>query len=95
MNGSVPRRSVYVSPAAMCAAPSYARRLVEEAGVECFVLRTGFDPTSTSSYLEQAVALVKALDARCWFLVGTWWGDGVDPADEAMTAVADDLLTSD
>lgn len=92
MSSALPRRSVYVAADAVCDAPEYARRLVERAAVDCFVVRAGFNPLATDGRLEQAVDQVKSLGVQCWLLVGTWWGNGLDPGEEAMVPFAEDLL---
>ncbi|MCX7013793.1 MAG: hypothetical protein NTW86_14780 [Candidatus Sumerlaeota bacterium] len=80
-------RGVYVSPAAVVAAPGYARRLAREAGVNLFVLRTGFDPLSPDPLLDRGVETIHSLSARVCLLVGAWWGAGVNPAGDAMQPV--------
>jgi hypothetical protein len=65
---------IYVAPSSVAAGPDYARRLHEEAGVDLFQLRAGFDPSRESPGIGKAVEVVRRLGARLWFLVGTWWG---------------------
>lgn len=93
MNVDLPSRSIYVAPEAVNAAPEYARRLATEAGIDAFVLRVGFDPASARhDDLERAADAVREIGARPWLLVGTWWGHGLEPGEDAMRPFADDLV---
>ena len=63
----------HVDPDAVVAAPDYAKRLVEEAGVDHFILRTtyGLDiPESTG----EAVQIIRDVKAGVHFLAGSFWG---------------------
>lgn len=80
-------RGIYVSPASVVAAPDYARRLVEEAGVNLFVLRGGFDPLHEDPELTRAVEVIGDLKAAWWLLVGAWWGQGVQVGTDRMRPV--------
>ena len=63
---------VYVQPDAVAADPDYAKRLVEEAGVDHFVLRAGYDLVIPAA-LEAAIAVVKDVKAQACCMAGTWW----------------------
>lgn len=79
---------LYVSAEALARDPDHARALVEDHGVRLFVIRTGFDPSRLSPYLDRAVAAVSALGVNFQFLVGTWWGAGLSHAGPPMAAAA-------
>ena len=64
---------IYCHPDAVSATPDYAKRLVEEAGVDHFVLRSGYDLSYPESQ-EKAVQVIRDLEAKVCFMVGTWWG---------------------
>jgi hypothetical protein len=82
-------RAIYVEPAAVVTSPDYAARLVDEAEINVFVLRTGFSPVARlPGTLERAIDVVRSLESDVWFLVGAWWGNGFDPIDEGMVTVA-------
>lgn len=73
-------RGLYADAGAIADAPDYARRLVGDGGVNAFVVRTGFDPGAVTPRLDDAVAVLRTLPVRLLFLVGTWWGEGLEPA---------------
>jgi len=77
-------KGIYAAPGAVLHCPKTMQRLVEERGVNLFVLRTGFDPASHDTSIKEAMHILRGLDVEVWFLVGAWWGIGVDPGDLAM-----------
>jgi hypothetical protein len=80
---------IYVTPEAVAQAPEYARLLAEKYQVQLFVLRTGFNPETISwPLLEVAANTLKKLDAEICFLVGAWWGEGVNPETGLMRGVS-------
>jgi len=89
---ALPKRCVYAAPEAVVNSLDYAHRLVDEAGMDCILLRTGFNPADHDVSLGRAVALVKSLGIECWLLVGAWWGHGFDVGEEAMVGIADDMV---
>lgn len=79
---------LYISAEALAESPDYARRMVEESGISLFVIRTGFDPRKSPARLDRAVVVVAELGVPFQFLVGTWWGAGMEPSGELMRAAA-------
>jgi hypothetical protein len=69
---------LYVSADAVSESPNYARKLVEECGVNLFVLRTGFNPGQACPQLDDTINNLTRLGARFMFLVGAWWGAGIE-----------------
>lgn len=85
--GFFPKKAVYVLPGAVCNSPDYAKGLIKEGYGDCFILRSGFNPLKHDEELDRAVEIVRSLDAKCWLLVGTWWGEGVLETEDTMKTV--------
>ena len=85
---------LYVTTETIARAPDYTRALVEERGVDLFVIRTGFDPRKPAPYLDEAMSVVTRLGVRFEFLVGTWWGAGMSAPSLPMEPAAN-LLNYD
>ena len=66
---------VYVYPEAVASAPDYAKRLVEEAGVDYFILRAGYG-LDFPAPVGQAVEIVRHANAGVCIMMGSWWGKG-------------------
>ena len=64
---------VYCQPAAIATTPDYAKRLVEEAGVDHFIIRSGYESVIPGAQ-EKAVQVVRDLKADVEFMLSTWWG---------------------
>jgi len=64
---------IYCHPDSVAGTPDFAKRLVEEGGVDCFILRSGYDFTYPESQ-EKAVQIVRDLKAKLCFMVGSFWG---------------------
>ena len=64
---------VHCQPDSVVASPEYARRLAEEAGVDCFILRTGYGLDFPQT-MEKAVQIIRDLHISLSFLAGSWWG---------------------
>lgn len=79
---------LYVSAETIVRTPDHTRALVEEKGVDVFVIRTGFDPTKPAPYLDEAVSVVTRLGVRFEFLIGTWWGAGMSAPSLPMEPAA-------
>ena len=65
---------VYVYPVAVVSAPDYAKRLVEEAGVDYFILRSGYG-LDFPAPVGQAVEIVRGLKAGLCIMMGSFWGN--------------------
>ncbi|MCL2122032.1 MAG: hypothetical protein FWH28_07275 [Clostridiales bacterium] len=64
---------IYCHPDAVVSTPDFAKRLVEEAGVDYFIVRSGYDFTWPDS-LEKAVQIVRDLPVHLQFMTGAFWG---------------------
>ena len=63
---------LYTYPDAIAEEPDYAKRLVD-AGLDLFVVRTGYGSTYYDS-LEEAVRIVRGLNTQICLLAGAFWG---------------------
>jgi hypothetical protein len=77
------RVATYVFPNALANSPEYAKRVVDS-GINTFIVRAGFDVTALDPHLDKAVKNTMEAGATLWFLLGTWWGNGVEPKEKAM-----------
>jgi hypothetical protein len=69
-------------------APDYAAALVQRAGIDLFIVRTGFDPKAAHSVtLAQAADTIRELGAELWLLVGAWWGEGIARSPDTLSGV--------
>ena len=64
---------IHCQPDAVVTSPDYAKRLVEEAGVDGFILRTGYGLDYPKT-ISQAIQLLRDLSVKVSFLIGSWWG---------------------
>ncbi|MCL2122337.1 MAG: hypothetical protein FWH28_08835 [Clostridiales bacterium] len=69
------KRGIYCQPAAVAATPDFAKRLMEEAGVDHFILRSGPGGIIPDAQ-EKAVEVLRELNADIEFMVSTFWGGG-------------------
>jgi hypothetical protein len=65
---------LYVYPEAVVAQPDYAKRLAEEAGVDHFILRSGYG-LEIPAALGDAVQIVRDLKTDVCLMTGTFWGN--------------------
>ena len=70
---------LYAHPDAIVEEPDYAKRLVD-AGLDLFIVRTGYGPNYFDS-LDDAVQIVRDLNAQICFLSGAFWGGKVIPVE--------------
>jgi hypothetical protein len=64
---------IYVYTDAVVSAPDYAKRLVEETGVDHFIFRAGYGMDIPDS-LGKAIEIVRNAKAQVCCMSGTWWG---------------------
>ena len=69
------RLGIYVQPESVVAEPGYAKRLIQEAGVDYFILRSGYG-LDFPSEVGEAVNIVRGLNAKVCLMLGAWWGRG-------------------
>lgn len=85
--GAKANTGLYIAPETLCDEPDFARQLVEENGVDLFIIRTGFNPAESTASLEEAREVADRLGACVVFLVGTWWGEGKQFTSSPMEPV--------
>ena len=79
------KRGVYVDPRAVAAHPDYAKRLVEEAGVDHFVMRSSYG-LNIPEAVGQASQIARDLKADVCLMTGTFWGDAnIKPVEGLAT----------
>ena len=72
---------MYCHPDAVADSPDFAKRLVGEAGVDHFILRSGYDTTTAyPDSLGKACQAVRDANASLSFMSGSFWG-GTPPVD--------------
>jgi len=85
-------KGIYVSPGAIEQDPYYANKLVNDHGINMFVIRCGFDPAAWDPAIGEAAEIVSRNGAEYWLLAGTWWGHSPQPQVEEMRSIVDENL---
>ena len=67
---------VHAQPYSVAFAPDYAKRLVEKAGVDHFILRVGYGPDYPAA-VGKAIEVIRDLNADVFFMFGVWWGEAM------------------
>jgi hypothetical protein len=71
---------VYCHPDAVAMTPDYAKRLVEEAGVDYFILRSGYG-LGYAATMQKAAEIVRGMGVNLSLMVGSWWGGTDRPVE--------------